>query len=337
MVEHDRAALKSRGAAGVRAARKRVYGRAFLIWIALVAVLVPLMLGVGSTGSSSGGYIDPVRPLQGTLGVALGLGFGLLLCGAVLFRMRRAVKSVTSARRTGLDLVLDPTSKSLEALAKQAAAPGFVGAYAGYNLCRELESRSRFGDALASCEDAISKLISSELSRAVAQPLVLPALFGERAFLFAVLGGQKGDGLRIESAKRELAALRRDFPTSIATPTADRRITMAIALAEGRMADAQSMARRPDAVRSLGYREELLWDLLALEGDPAASHEERAALHEEIATDPEIVTWIDAVAPALRTRTDAVKVRVGESPIHQAEEEQDAFDDPPDAAQRTTV
>jgi hypothetical protein len=123
--------------------------------------------------------------------------------------------------------------------------------------------------------------------------ILLPDLLAERAFLLTVID-------RAEKAVAQMAALRGSFPAYPFLARAELRVALAMRARRGDLDGASAALSGVTDDLPLSQRDETLADLVRAVASPdAAGAAEVSRLREELRVDPELRTWLGAVAPEL--------------------------------------
>lgn len=209
---------------------------------------------------------------------------------------RRAEKDARAPKRPRAGA---PSPSELEALT--ASPSPVVAAQAWLLLADRAERSADFAGALAAATSGLSRL-SAPKDRAAAD-IIYPDLVSLRAFMLAASG-------RDEEANAELTSL------GPAYPHYSRAVFRAGLLAILRRGDLRAAAKwidQGEADLPLSVREELLADLVRAAVQPeGAGAGEIQRLKDELASMPEVKTWIRQVAPQLLVAfEEATMVDVG--------------------------
>jgi hypothetical protein len=144
----------------------------------------------------------------------------------------------------------------------------------------------------------------------MASDILLPECIALRAFALAAVG-------RSDEARAEMALLGRESPTYPYVSRARFRVRLAIALKKS-PADVREIlaaARERASEMPLTLRDETLADAIELAYGESAGEEEIARVADDLANE-ELGAWVDALAPNLRGRINAMRgtphVRVAE-------------------------
>ncbi len=265
-----------------------------VLWIAVVGVFVLLwqFLAPPDTKAPSGAHLDTTEPSRGasfmvdTVPVAL----VAVLFIAIVSMGQRQQRALAIARRLA---ALGDRARAKPALIDLARSrSGIIAATAGLELARLAAQQADFVEAISRCDAAIAR-VSRRSLRAAAADTLLPTLMTESAVAMAARGG-------VDEAAAELVVLGRDFPMYSQLAAAQLRVRLLTAVQGADRSAACAIARARTGSMPLPYREDVLADLvLASRGDLSA--EDLAGLDGELQDDAELRTWLDRVAPGLRS------------------------------------
>lgn len=221
-------------------------------------------------------------------------------------------------------------AEALLAQSKRASLPLF-GAAAGAALAALAERRADFACSIRECDAAIAKIGSSH---ALAEQL-LPTLLTTRGVALAAAG-------RTAEALAELAMLVQAHPHYAHLALADLRIRLVAAVKSGDLVEARRVARQRTAELPIPLRDDLLADLVLAVGERGLPRSEMERLDGELRDDPVSRTWIEAVAPGLRTALEEEvhgRGRGHAEPLFQGDHDEHRIDErgPQPEARRATL
>ncbi len=290
--------------------------------------IVPYLIPVAATGAlvavSYGGVrlatdLGLLRPgPSGVDGVyvlvimtVLSLGAGALAAAGSKKRTGRAIVAFESARRLAAD-----RQPEADALLAKLAGPSSPVRFAANLLLVASEIRqTRFREASERATAAFAQTQSYEGLRLDTAPLLAPGLLAARAYCAAAEG-------REEEAIGDLALLDTLFPTYPPRERAHFEVTLMALLARGDVEGARRLAAHRPEEMWMGIEQELLCLLLVATGAASLPSDERDALAEELAMNPDAVPFIERLAPGLATgflaaSTGAARVVEEADPAHE--------------------
>ena len=259
--------------------------RLAMLWIVLIALFVSIWQLDPELVASGGQAFLRVAPTAGATLVVLAFVAALVATiGRNLKHDRRLALALGALARGD-----EGAAAELSALARSPHVA--AAAQAELQLARLAERRGAFDEALQHCDLGIAAATARESTRAMVSSILLPDLVAERAFLLTVTD-------RHEKARAEMATLASQFPAYPFLARAELRVALA-QRARGADLDgaAELLATATDDL-PLSLRDETLADLVRAVAHPdTAGAGERSRLKEELRIDPDLRTWIQAVAP----------------------------------------
>lgn len=236
--------------------------------------------------------------------VVLTLTVGVLAAAHSKRGAARAVEAFESARR----LAARRRPEAEPILAKLAAPNSPVCFLANLLLITFEIRQGRFREAGIRATAAFAQTQSSEPLRQASASMLAPGFLAARAYCAAAEG-------REEEAIGDLALLDTLFPTYPLRERAYFEVTLMALLARGDIDGARKVAARRPQHAWLAIEEDVLCLLLVASGAASLPSEERDALAEELAANPDAVPFIERLAPGLASgflATSTGGARVGE-------------------------
>jgi hypothetical protein len=237
-----------------------------------------------------GELAEPDRAVSAitAFGTAIALFFPAFIAFAVA-RGQRHTRRLVAALAA---LARDDEARAVPALEELGRCrTALVAAQAYLALSGVAVRRAHFDEALRRCEAGLARL-HTQVLRAYASDIALPALLAERAYLFAMTD-------RSADARAELDLLGERYPSFPYLAGARLRVRLALAARQGDVAGAAAFAEQTADVH-LTRLDELLADLARAAARPeTAGAGEVDRLKAELRTDAEARRWMEAVAPAV--------------------------------------
>lgn len=208
--------------------------------------------------------------------------------------LRRLVRAQAAMARGNLE----QAGATFAALVKNRNPVTAGAAYLG--LARIAERRAEWAAVVAATDGGLERTLGSSTSRAGASDYLIPGLIVMRALALASSG-------KSEEADAARALLARAYPSYGLAASAHYRLALIAAVNARDWQRAVAVARTRTPALSLTIREDLLTDVvLATTG--TLPEDELRRIDAELQDDAQTRHWIDAVAPDLRARVDAVAV-----------------------------
>jgi hypothetical protein len=181
--------------------------------------------------------------------------------------------------------VLGDSKSARAGYAALAKGSGRAAGLGSFGLASMAEDEGRFANAVEHCDYGLA-----QVRRGGGDDFVMPILLASRAVALASMD-------RSADAGRQLAELERDHPHYHMLACTQATVGLVRAVRSGDMngARAIALARNPDL--PLDIRHELLADaLVAIEAGTAA---ELARIDRELEEEPELRSWLKAIAPSI--------------------------------------
>lgn len=286
-----------------------------LFAVAAVGVLVAVSYGGVWLATGLGLLRPDVRGVDGTyvlvVMVVLALTVGFLAGTYSKKGAARAVVALESARR----LAARRRPEAEPILAKLASPNSPVTFLANLLLITFEIRQARFREAGVRAAAAFAQTQASEALRQATASMAAPGFLAARAYCAAAEG-------REEEAIGDLALLDTLFPAYPLRERAHFQVTLMALLARGDIDGARKVAARRPQHMWLAIEEDVLCILLVATGAASLPSDERDALAEELAVNPDAVPFIERLAPGLATgflaaSTGAARVVEEADPAHE--------------------
>jgi hypothetical protein len=308
-IQTERAAT----AKAMKPALGKRWKRVLALWLVLVVMFVAIwqFLAVPTEAPHARSHVTHAPPpstdpdlvgLTNVLAVVFFVLVGALLFVIVPIKRRRIAKrteKLNHAARLVARGDLATAQSDFEVLAQD---PVFtISAQAHLGLAGIAERRARFEEALAHAGRAIGRIGTGAAARAMSSDILLPECIALRAFALAALG-------RNDEARAEMEMLGRESPTYPYLSRARFRVRLAIALRKTPIDVNEVLAAARDRATEmpLTLREETLADAIELAYGEGATEDEIARVADDLA-DEELGAWVEALAPNLRGRINAMR------------------------------
>lgn len=274
----------------------------FAVWFVLIFVFLFVydLLGPNAPAPSAhtAAVASATSPWLTTFPVIAGLAAALVGLLAWVWRfnigvhakVRRASLLSSMRRHDEARAIVDPMTRSILPSAKAPAL---------FTRATDRETILQFAEALADCEEAIALF-----ARTPKAAITLPEIHGQRGILLAILAKTTDQSARLEEAEATLSLIETTWPTHVYFDRMRYRLAMMIALARQDYVGAANLGASRSATLPIGYRDDLLADLVNIAVNGAASREESHAIASEIDADPELHAWFRCVVPEI---IDAVR------------------------------
>ena len=310
-------------AAGARRRRVRLGGKAFALWLGIVAVAAGMWAFLAPDPHAPRHGHAPPSPAATVLSApaVVSAVFLLLVVALVWNTRRRYQQRLQTLQQAPLALARseDPEAKkALEALARNGGVALAPNAFLA--LARDAMRRGDLDGALQACVDGLGVATSTLQARAAHQDIVLPDLLATYAFALVTAG-------RAAEAREALATIERDHPVFPYRARAIFRVELIDAVKRGDLLTAARLvaAREPEMLVEI--RVDLLGEIASAAAVGGLHDEAAEALRSELAAMPRVAAWVEQVAPGLSARIGREhSIRVA-TPFHSYEDDTIRLDD----------